>query len=231
MANGIIVIDKPQEWTSMDVCAKIRGVLHERRVGHAGTLDPMATGVLPILLGRAAKALNFLPDTDKEYVASFRLGERRDTGDITGQVVEETFKVMLNGKVTDSTITITIRGTNDAPVITSEAKDLSLKVQEDAEEGLQPMEGTLKAEDIDYILDGNGNPALDGNGDARTETETLEWFFRDKDGNLVKELETEYGKVTLKVDEGGRVYIRLHAQCGSSDRRGNASRFVHRHRA
>ena len=114
----------------------------KKRSDHTGTLDPMATGVLPILLGRAAKALNFLPDTDKEYVASFRLGERRDTGDITGQVVEETFKVMLNGKVTDSTITITIRGTNDAPVITSEAKDLSLKVQEDAEEGLQPMEGT-----------------------------------------------------------------------------------------
>ena len=54
MANGIIVIDKPQEWTSMDVCAKIRGVLHERRVGHAGTLDPMATGVLPVFVGNGS---------------------------------------------------------------------------------------------------------------------------------------------------------------------------------
>ena len=89
MPNGIIVIDKQPGWTSMDVCAKLRGIFREKRIGHAGTLDPMATGVLPILLGRAAKALNFLPDTDKEYVASFRLGERRDTGDITGQVVEE----------------------------------------------------------------------------------------------------------------------------------------------
>ena len=59
MANGIIVIDKPQEWTSMDVCAKIRGVLHERRVGHAGTLDPMATGVLPVFVGRATRAVEF----------------------------------------------------------------------------------------------------------------------------------------------------------------------------
>lgn len=146
------------------------------------------------------------PVTGK-YTYTLHNGENGEEGPVqnlaAGQVVEETFKVMLNGKVTDSTITITIRGTNDAPVITSEAKDLSLKVQEDAEKGFQSMEGTLKAEDIDYILDGNGNPALDGNGDARTETETLEWFFRDKDGNLVKELETEYGKVTLKVDEGG----------------------------
>ena len=67
----------------------LRGLAREKKIGHTGTLDPMATGVLPVLLGRAAKALNFLPDTDKEYTAAFRLGERRDTGDITGQVVEE----------------------------------------------------------------------------------------------------------------------------------------------
>src|SRR5699024_2260168 len=87
--NGIIILDKPQGFTSFDGVAVLRGLAHEKKIGHTGTLDPMATGVLPILLGRAAKALNFLPDTDKEYVASFRLGERRDTGDITGQVVEE----------------------------------------------------------------------------------------------------------------------------------------------
>ena len=53
MPNGIIVIDKPQDWTSMDVCAKLRGLFHEKRIGHAGTLDPMATGVLPVFVGRA----------------------------------------------------------------------------------------------------------------------------------------------------------------------------------
>ena len=87
--NGIIILDKPQGFTSFDGVAVLRGLAHEKKIGHTGTLDPMATGVLPILLGRAAKALNFLPDTDKEYVASFRLGERRDTGDITGEVVEQ----------------------------------------------------------------------------------------------------------------------------------------------
>ena len=86
--NGIIFLDKPSGFTSFDAVAVLRGLSHQKKIGHTGTLDPMATGVLPILLGRAAKALNFLPDTGKEYVASFRLGERRDTGDITGEVVE-----------------------------------------------------------------------------------------------------------------------------------------------
>ena len=86
--NGIIILDKPEGFTSFDAVAVLRRLSKEKKIGHTGTLDPLATGVLPILLGRAAKALNFLPDTDKEYVASFRLGERRDTGDITGEVVE-----------------------------------------------------------------------------------------------------------------------------------------------
>ena len=87
--QGIIVLDKPEGFTSFDAVAVLRGLSRQRKIGHTGTLDPLATGVLPILLGRAAKALDFLPDTEKEYVASFRLGQRRDTGDITGQVVEE----------------------------------------------------------------------------------------------------------------------------------------------
>ena len=60
MPNGIVIIDKPQDWTSMDVCAKLRGILREKRVGHGGTLDPMATGVLPVFVGRATRGWNFL---------------------------------------------------------------------------------------------------------------------------------------------------------------------------
>ncbi|MGI5930780.1 tRNA pseudouridine(55) synthase TruB [Pseudoflavonifractor sp.] len=89
MANGIIVIDKPAGWTSMDVCAKIRGVLHERRVGHAGTLDPMATGVLPVFLGRATRAVEFAAEGGKEYVAGLRLGVVTNTQDTSGTVLEE----------------------------------------------------------------------------------------------------------------------------------------------
>ena len=89
MPNGIIIIDKPQEWTSMDVCAKLRGVLGERRIGHAGTLDPMATGVLPVFVGRATRAVEFAERGDKEYVAGLRLGLVTDTQDTSGNPLEE----------------------------------------------------------------------------------------------------------------------------------------------
>ena len=89
MANGIIIIDKPQGWTSMDVCAKLRGMFQERRVGHAGTLDPMATGILPVFLGRATRAVEFTEGYDKEYVASLRLGVVTNTQDTTGEILEE----------------------------------------------------------------------------------------------------------------------------------------------
>lgn len=89
MANGIIIMDKPQGWTSMDVCAKLRGIYKERRVGHAGTLDPMATGILPVFLGRATRAVEFTEGYDKEYVASLRLGVVTNTQDTTGEILEE----------------------------------------------------------------------------------------------------------------------------------------------
>ena len=89
MPNGIIIIDKPQGWTSMDVCAKLRGMFHEKRVGHAGTLDPMATGVLPVFIGRATRAVEFAAGSDKEYIAGLKLGVVTNTQDTTGEVLEE----------------------------------------------------------------------------------------------------------------------------------------------
>ena len=88
MANGIIVIDKPAGWTSMDVCAKLRSIFQEKRVGHGGTLDPMATGVLPVFVGNATKAVEFADKSDKEYIAGLRLGVASITQDITGEVME-----------------------------------------------------------------------------------------------------------------------------------------------
>ena len=85
--NGILIIDKPKDFTSFDVTAVVRGCMHQRKTGHTGTLDPMATGVLPMLLGSATKAQELLPDTDKEYEADFRLGLTTDTLDITGQAL------------------------------------------------------------------------------------------------------------------------------------------------
>ena len=88
MPSGILIIDKPEGWTSMDVCAKLRGILREKRVGHAGTLDPMATGVLPVFVGRATRAVEYAAGGEKEYVAGLRLGLVTDTQDITGTVLE-----------------------------------------------------------------------------------------------------------------------------------------------
>ena len=89
MANGILIIDKPQDWTSMDVCARLRRCLGERRIGHAGTLDPMATGVLPVFVGRATRAVEFASEGQKEYLAGLRLGLVTDTQDTSGAVLEE----------------------------------------------------------------------------------------------------------------------------------------------
>lgn len=89
MASGIIIIDKPQEWTSQDVAAKLRGVFHEKRVGHGGTLDPMATGVLPVFIGRATRGVEFFESAEKEYVAGLRLGLETNTQDTTGNTLTE----------------------------------------------------------------------------------------------------------------------------------------------
>ena len=88
MPNGILIIDKPQDWTSMDVCAKLRGILREKRVGHGGTLDPMATGVLPVFVGQATRAVEFAENGRKEYVAGLRLGQVTNTQDVTGETLE-----------------------------------------------------------------------------------------------------------------------------------------------
>ena len=86
--NGILVMNKPQGFTSFDVIGKLRGILKMRRLGHTGTLDPMAEGVLPVLIGTAAKACDILPDETKAYRAGFRLGTVTDTQDSTGNVLE-----------------------------------------------------------------------------------------------------------------------------------------------
>ncbi len=87
--NGIICINKPVGFTSFDVIAKMRGILRIKRLGHAGTLDPMATGVLPVFVGRATKACDILPDHDKIYEAGFKLGITTDTQDTTGKILSE----------------------------------------------------------------------------------------------------------------------------------------------
>jgi len=87
--NGVLIIDKPTGWTSFDVVAKLRGALKIKRIGHGGTLDPMATGVLPVFIGKATKKVSTSTDADKEYIAGLKLGVVTDTQDITGNILSE----------------------------------------------------------------------------------------------------------------------------------------------
>jgi tRNA pseudouridine55 synthase len=90
MTDGVLLIHKPYGITSFDVVARVRRLYGTKQVGHTGTLDPIATGLLPVLVGRAVKASEFLTEKDKEYIAGLRLGITTDTEDITGSILTET---------------------------------------------------------------------------------------------------------------------------------------------
>lgn len=87
--EGIIIINKPKGFTSQDVVSKVKGILKVKKAGHTGTLDPMATGVLPVLLGNYTKLSKYLIEHNKTYIATIKLGEKRETGDLEGKVVEK----------------------------------------------------------------------------------------------------------------------------------------------
>ena len=87
--NGIVIVDKPQEWTSQDVTARLRRVFNTRRIGHGGTLDPMATGVLPVFVGRATRGVEFFEHAEKTYEATLLLGTTTDTEDTSGTILEQ----------------------------------------------------------------------------------------------------------------------------------------------
>ncbi len=116
MPEWILCIDKPRDWTSFDVVAKCRGITKCRKLGHGGTLDPMATGVLPLFFGRAVKATALMPVEEKSYRAEIRFGLTTDTQDVTGRVLSE----------------------SDAPV-TKEALEAALDTQRGEIKQLPPM--------------------------------------------------------------------------------------------
>ena len=99
--NGILCVNKPQDFTSFDVVAKLRGILQMKRLGHGGTLDPMATGVLPVFVGTATKACDIMPDNSKSYIAGFRFGAVSDTQDIWGEVTEKSDNAVSRDDIED----------------------------------------------------------------------------------------------------------------------------------
>lgn len=133
--EGVLILDKPEGMTSHDCVAIIRRLFHTRRVGHTGTLDPMATGVLPILLGRAAKAAEYLVAEDKHYIAGLRLGLTTDTEDITGTVLTENGAIPDEGAVQDAVKTF-LGETDQIPPMYSALKVDGQKLYDLARQGI-----------------------------------------------------------------------------------------------
>ena len=134
--NGIINIYKEQGYTSFDVVAKLRGILKMRKIGHTGTLDPDATGVLPVVLGSATKLVDMLTDKRKEYIATLRLGITTDTLDITGTVLSETVPVVSEGEVREAILSF-IGPMLQTPPMYSAIKVNGRKLYELAREGIE----------------------------------------------------------------------------------------------
>lgn len=133
--NGILLIDKAADWTSSDVVAKLRGVLHEKRIGHAGTLDPMATGLLVLLVGRATRACSFAEAEGKSYRAALRLGRTTDTQDVTGRTLREADASFVTQPILTETLTHFTGPIEQIPPMYSAVKQGGKKLYEIARRG------------------------------------------------------------------------------------------------
>ena len=162
MADGIIIIDKPEGISSFSAVARIRRLFGERKVGHTGTLDPLATGVLPILVGRAVKASDYLLTSDKHYIATLKLGIETDTEDITGTVISRSDDIPGEAQVREAVAKF-IGSYEQTPPMYSAIKVGGKKLYELAREGKTiEREGRLvtieniaveKIADDEYTLD------------------------------------------------------------------------------
>lgn len=160
--NGILVVDKPRDWTSFDVCAKLRGVFHEKRIGHGGTLDPMATGVLPVFVGRATRAADYVTSDTKRYVASLRCGITTDTQDITGTILSNIPCVITETQIVE--VLPEFVGTQEQlPPMYSAIKVNGQKLYEIARRGgtAERKPRTITISEINYIGRDSGDFVLD----------------------------------------------------------------------
>lgn len=136
MINGIIVINKEKGFTSHDVCAKMRGILRQKKVGHTGTLDPDAQGVLPVCLGNATKLCDILTDKTKEYIATVLLGVTTDTLDLSGKILSEN-EVNVSEEEVKAAILSFVGKSNQIPPMYSALKVNGKKLYELARAGVE----------------------------------------------------------------------------------------------
>ncbi len=135
--DGILYINKPKDWTSFDVVAKLRRVLHTKSIGHTGTLDPQATGVLVLLVGKATKILPYLEKSRKEYIAEIEFGKKTDTGDIWGNVIETGEIKDINETMLIDTLNSFLGHSMQKPPMVSAIKKDGKKLYEYARAGIE----------------------------------------------------------------------------------------------
>ena len=135
--NGIFLINKPKDWTSFDVCAKLRKKFDTKRVGHSGTLDPFAEGLMIVAMGRATKILSFIEDIYKTYVAELKLGESTDTMDLTGSVIRKKDVPELNEEIIINSLNKFLGESMQVPPMFSALKKDGIPLYQLAREGIE----------------------------------------------------------------------------------------------
>ena len=172
--NGILLIDKQPDWTSNDVVAKLKGILHQRRIGHSGTLDPMATGLLVVFVGRATRAVEFAEGHDKRYLAGLRLGITTDTQDITGTVLEEK-NVSVSMEELNQALALFRGEIQQVPPMYSAIKHQGRRLYDIARKGgeVERKPRTITIHDLRLIGQQNGDWLLDVSCSKGTYVRTL----------------------------------------------------------
>jgi len=196
--NGILIVDKPVGWTSHDVVAKLRGALKTKRIGHGGTLDPMATGVLPVFVGSATKAAEICENAEKEYIAGLRLGVTTDTQDITGRILSE---AVVSVSAEDLTaVLLNFQGAQkQTPPMYSAIKQNGKKLYELARSGVEvPRPARDIFISVIELLDGGGNEFRE---------------LPDGGGNEFRELPDGGGNKFRELPDGGGNEFLFRAVC------------------
>lgn len=135
--DGVIIVNKPKGYTSNDVVQKVRKLLNTKKVGHAGTLDPLATGILPILVGKGTKLSKYLIEHDKTYIAKITLGEKKNTGDLEGETIESKQVKKMSQELIQQTLVTFLGKQTQIPPIYSAIKKNGKKLYEYAREGIE----------------------------------------------------------------------------------------------
>ncbi len=194
--DGILIVDKPVDWTSHDVVAKVRKILGTRRVGHTGTLDPFATGVLVICLNRATRLVQFLTGNDKEYVATMRLGFATDTGDLTGKPLAPAMGATDAGHISCEQVQAALeqfRGRiQQIPPMYSAKKVGGVRLHEMARRGeeieRQPIDIEIKEIELLEL------PGLNSAADLETVTQDVAFRVVCSSGTYIRTLAEDIGK-------------------------------------